>query len=148
MGDINIGVNQATTEVGNGVGNLVLGGASATATQTVGSDHFGFGSHGGDFNFGQNEALNQSGNGAFNQILGPVSATADQHIGSEHAGFEPGFGGLGGIPGVGDINIGVNQAFNISGNGAFNVLGPTSADAHQDIGSVHAGPVFEPLHFA
>ena len=141
MGDYNYGSNSATVEAGNGVGNTIYGPVSATATQDVGSDHFGWGGFGGgDVNMGQNSALNTSGNGVGNTIYGPVSATADQHVGSDH--FGPGPLSFGGFPGVGDINIGVNTAVNASGNGAFNQLGATSADAHQDIGSTHSLPLF------
>jgi hypothetical protein len=88
---------------------------------------------GSDLNIGVNGATVVAGNGAGNVIGGDVTAIADQHVGDQGFG---GFGGGFGVPGLtGDINVGVNAATVVAGNGVGNVIsGDVTAEAHQGVG--------------
>ncbi|WP_075216495.1 hypothetical protein [Mongoliimonas terrestris] len=90
-------------------------------------------SFGADLNQGLNTADVNAANGLGNTIGGDVAAVADQQVGDAEFGFGDFFGG----PLVGDINIniGVNTATTVVGNGAFNSIeGDVLAQATQSIG--------------
>ena len=83
--DLNLGVNSASVDAGNGAFNSIDGDVTAVATQNVGDTGFGFGGYGsplgGDMNLGFNSAHVEAGNGAFNSIGGDVTAVATQNVG-------------------------------------------------------------------
>ncbi|SON57801.1 hypothetical protein HDIA_4260 [Hartmannibacter diazotrophicus] len=90
---------------------------------------------GSEMNLGTNTAQVEAGNGIGNHIGGDVAAVATQHVGDMGYGLEmyDMFGG----PLVGDIeiNVGVNNAIVVAGNGAFNSIdGDVMAIADQAIG--------------
>ncbi|WP_181708244.1 hypothetical protein [Chthonobacter rhizosphaerae] len=90
-------------------------------------------SFGTDLNQGYNSADVYAGNGIGNDIGGTVMALADQDVGDQGLDLAGFFGG----PLVGDIdiNIGVNTANVVVGNGAFNDIGgDVIAAATQTVG--------------
>ncbi len=86
--DLNIGVNSASVDAGNGAFNHIDGSVTAYAAQNVGDSGFGYGNpFGSDINLGFNSAHVEAGNGAFNHIGGDVTAVATQNVGDSGFGF-------------------------------------------------------------
>ncbi|WP_181708332.1 hypothetical protein [Chthonobacter rhizosphaerae] len=135
--ELNQGTNTASVNAANGVGNEVGGDVVAQATQDGGDtelsgpslyDLFG----GPDINIGVNVATVVAGNGVGNDIDGDVVAQATQDVGDTDVGGGPSLYDFFGGP---DINIGVNVANVIAGNGVGNSIdGSVLALADQTIG--------------